>query len=348
MRVRPQALFLPLSILVLLTAAVVVPLPVFVERPGSLVSLSDHVDVAAGDQAEGPGEIDGDYLLTVVALRRASLVFLVHGMLTPDTELVPATRLTGGVDDATFFGRQREVFASTADIAAALGLRAAGYPVELAEPLGALVAGVLPGAPAEGALETGDIVTAVGDAPVRSAGELVAAVRHSADATLEIVVVRNGEERRVEVAPGPVPGMDRPGLGVRAEDLLPRAELPVPVHVDSGPIGGPSAGLLIALTVFDKASPEDLAAGRRIAGTGGVTADGTVTPIGGIGLKVVAAAAEGADVFLAPAVQVEEASAALPAGSPLQVVGVATFEEALHVLREGSGRAVLGALALAA
>lgn len=344
-----RAAFLPSCIVILLMAAFTVPLPVFVERPGHLVSLPEHVEVELEDEAaQASGKVDGDFLLTLVNLRRATVFWLVRGLVDPDLFFLPAAQLTGGVDDDLYFDRQREVFASTADVAAAVALEAAGYPVEMGEPRGALVAGVLPGGPVEGVLEPGDVVTAVGDAEVRSASELVAAVRRAGGAAMEIEFVRADRRRRVEVAPGQVPGLDRPGLGVRAEDMLPPIELPLPVTVDTGRIGGPSAGLMIALTVFDKAVPEALADGRQIAGTGGIARDGSVTPIGGIGLKALAADREGADVFLVPHSQVPDARAALPPGSELDVVGVQWFEDALDALRGGGDQAVLAGLEVAA
>lgn len=348
MRFRWRALFLPLCIAILLMAAAAVPLPVFLERPGPVASLTELVDVGpapSGEETQAVGEVDGDYLLTVVNLRRATLVLLVHGLLAPDVSTLPAVQLTGGVDDATYFGRQREVFATTADVAAALGLQAAGFPIEFGTPRGVLVAEVFPGAPAAGALEPGDIVTTIDDTDVRSTTELVAAVRAVREPTMEVEFVREDEERRVQITRGAVPGIDQPGLGVRVEDLIPAIDLPVPVDIDATRIGGPSAGLMIALTVYDKAAPEDLAAGRRVAGTGGVTLDGTVTPIGGIELKVLAAHREGADVFLAPASQAADAQTAVPPGSALQVVGVATVDDAIQELHGTATETVRAAAA---
>jgi len=340
-----RAAFLPGCIAILLMAAFTVPLPVFVERPGHLVSLPEHVEVEVEDEG---AEVDGDFLLTLVNLRRATVFWLVRGLVEPDLFFLPAAQLTGGVDDDLYFDRQREVFASTADVAAAVALEAAGYPVEMGEPRGALVVGVLPGGPVEGVLQPGDVVTAVGDSEVRSAQELVAAVRRAGGAAMAIEFVRADRRRRVEVAPGEVPGLDEPGLGVRIEDMLPPIELPLPVTVDTGRIGGPSAGLMIALTVFDKVSPEALADGRQVAGTGGITRDGTVTPIGGIGLKALAADREGADVFLVPHSQAADARAALPPDSGVTIMGVRRFDDALDALRGAGDQAVLAGLEAAA
>jgi Lon-like protease len=95
---------------------------------------------------------------------------------------------------------------------------------------------------------------------------------------------------------------------------------------------------MIALTVYDKATPDvDLAAGRVVAGTGAVDASGRIGSIGGAGLKVLAAERIGADVFLAPAANYDEARQMLPEGSPMRIVPVETFEDARSALERTAG-----------
>jgi PDZ domain-containing protein len=107
--------------------------------------------------------------------------------------------------------------------------------------------------------------------------------------------------------------------------------LPFPVRiVPQKIVGGPSAGLMFALTVYDLVSPGDLTGGRKIAGTGTISLDGTVGPIGGVERKVVAAELAGAEYFLSPP---ENYAAALAAARDIQVVRVATAEEAIAFLR---------------
>lgn len=108
------------------------------------------------------------------------------------------------------------------------------------------------------------------------------------------------------------------------------------VDFDGGIVGGPSAGLLIALAIHDAASPADVAAGRRISGTGEVASDGTVTSVGSIAFKVRGAAEEGADVFLVPSAQLQEARAAVPDDAAMEVIAVDTVATAVAVL-EGAG-----------
>jgi Lon protease (S16) C-terminal proteolytic domain len=103
---------------------------------------------------------------------------------------------------------------------------------------------------------------------------------------------------------------------------------------------GTSHGLMVALVSYVDGSGDDLAAGRAIAGTGGIDDDGTVRPIGDLRAKARAARQVGADVLLFPAAQRGDL-AEFDAGS-MQLVPVTTIEEAVAALagsavRTGSG-----------
>jgi PDZ domain-containing protein len=103
----------------------------------------------------------------------------------------------------------------------------------------------------------------------------------------------------------------------------------IDVDFETGRIAGPSAGLMLSLALYDQLTPKDLTSGRQIAGTGTLGCDGDVGPIGGIRQKVAAARAEGAEIFLTPEGNVEEARSI---GDGIEIVPVATFAEALGYL----------------
>ena len=102
----------------------------------------------------------------------------------------------------------------------------------------------------------------------------------------------------------------------------------VSMHVDD--IGGPSAGMMYALGVIDKLTPQDETGGLTIAGTGTIDADGTVGAIGGIRLKMLGARRDGATWFLAPEENCAEVVGHVPDG--LRDVSVSTLEEAYEAL----------------
>jgi PDZ domain-containing protein len=116
---------------------------------------------------------------------------------------------------------------------------------------------------------------------------------------------------------------------------------PFDVEISLEKVGGPSAGLMFSLGIIDTVTPGDLTGGKHIAGTGTITPDGAVGPIGGIGQKMQAARAGGATLFLAPAANCEQVAGHIPDG--LQVVRVENLAEArAAVERAGSGQDTSG------
>ena len=119
----------------------------------------------------------------------------------------------------------------------------------------------------------------------------------------------------------------RPILGIVVQDQY---QFPFTVTIQIGQIGGPSAGTMFALGIIDKISTENLTGGKFIAGTGEISANGVVSPIGGIQQKMIAARDAGATVFLAPAGNCSDTRGAVPAG--LRVVKISTLSGAVSAL----------------
>jgi PDZ domain-containing protein len=101
-------------------------------------------------------------------------------------------------------------------------------------------------------------------------------------------------------------------------------------------VGGPSAGLMFTLGIIDKVAGDghgaDLTGGRIVAGTGTITASGTVGEVGGVQLKERAALRDGAHTFLVPHAECHDALATRPAG--LTVVPVTSLNTALAALSD--------------
>lgn len=61
--------------------------------------------------------------------------------------------------------------------------------------------------------------------------------------------------------------------------------------------GGPSGGLIFALGIVELFTPTDILQGRKIAGTGTISATGEVGPIGGVVEKIIGAKKVGAELL---------------------------------------------------
>jgi Lon-like protease len=188
------------------------------------------------------------------------------------------------------------------------------------------VVSVIKGYPADGKLKAGDLITAVDGQPVTSASQLTTQIKAHAAQPLTLAVQRSGQATQVQITARQVSG--RPVLGIEVQDQY---KFPFSVTIQIGQIGGPSAGMMFALGIIDKLSTENLTNGKFIAGTGEISANGAVSPIGGIQQKMIGARDAGATVFLAPAGNCKDTQGAVPAG--LRVVKVSTLSGAISALQ---------------
>ncbi|MFN2555799.1 MAG: PDZ domain-containing protein [Nitriliruptorales bacterium] len=324
-----RKLFYAVSALLIGLALWVVPLPFYVVQPEPAVPVLDAVRVTGA-----PDRLTGDLMITTVNLVPASTFKAVDAQFfDSNAELLPADAvIPEGVREQEFLEAQAHLFDESVRVATTVGLRLTGREVSLSGE-GAEVLQVTPGSQAEGLLQPGDVVVAVNGEPVSLATDLaVRTMRAAPGEQLRLGVRRGDAELDVEVAVGAIPGTSQTGLGVAVRTANEQIALPPGIAVeDVSKIGGPSAGLVLALAVYDLFDPVDLTRGRRIAGTGTVSLSGVVGPIGGVEEKVRGAELAQATVFLAPAEQAARAREVSPEG--LEVVGISTVEEAIEALR---------------
>ncbi|MFP3901795.1 MAG: PDZ domain-containing protein [Acidimicrobiia bacterium] len=142
------------------------------------------------------------------------------------------------------------------------------------------------------------------------------------------------ERRDVEITLAASPDdPDRAEMGVTVGPRL-DYHFPIDVAIDTGDVGGPSAGLAFTLGLIDDLTPGDLTGGLAVAVTGEIEADGTVGPVGGAGQKAAAVRAAGMDLFLVPSADYD---AAVEHAGDVEVVRVDTLDEALEALAERGG-----------
>jgi Lon-like protease len=209
--------------------------------------------------------------------------------------------------------------------ASAVVLRALeGYPKDHGD--GVLVESVVSGCAADGELFPGDRILSIDGEPVDSYRDASRAIESApSGSTLTFDLSVDGDPETVDLVREPCGDSEDPLVGVRMINSF-----PFDVSISSGEIGGPSAGLMWALGLYDLLTAGDLTDGRTIAGTGQIALDGSVFPIEGIDEKLSAAADAGASVFLVPQGNMNAARAS--GGHGLELVPVATFEGAIAYL----------------
>lgn len=189
---------------------------------------------------------------------------------------------------------------------------------------------VSPGKPAAGTIEPGDTILSVNGKTFSDVTGLKAAIaENGVDTPASVVISRGGVEQTVALTPTMSGGANSaPILGITVQGNF---DFPVDVTIQLEKVGGPSAGQMFALGIIDKLTPGDLTGGKDVAGTGTITGDGTVGPIGGIRQKMYGAVRAGADYFLAPADNCNEVVGHVPDG--LDVFAVSDLDDSLAVLK---------------
>jgi len=276
-----------------------------------------------------PHDSGGIYFVDVFVRKATWLERLFPGLRKGATVVPAAAVVPPGTSEKTRLKEDQQAMTRSQDIAAAVALRAAGYKVR-ANPTGALVDDVVPGAPAAGKLEPTDVIVRVGDRRIRTPADLRSAISSRPVGTLLRIVVSRGRTlRTVELRSARDPRVKgRPVIGVVVTQNA-SIDLPLSVKINAGSVGGPSAGLAFALDLLEQLG-RDVDHGHRIAATGEIELDGSVQPIGGVKQKTIGVRKTGIRVFLVPAG--DNAAEARRYADGLRIVPVKNFQQALQVL----------------
>jgi PDZ domain-containing protein len=302
--------------------------------PGGARPVEGLVSVGDGGEAF-PAE--GDILFTTVSLDdRVTVWDGLMAWLDDDVALFDKTEILGDRDEDESRQFNEELMEDSKTTAVRVALERLGYDVTSGT--GAEVAAVDPEQPAADVLAGGETVVAVDGDSVELGDDLVAAVREREPGEAVTLTVEDGDggvrDETVELGERPdLEGEAYLGIGVGTRDL--EVDLPFAIDIDSGSVGGPSAGLAFTLAVLDVLTPGELTGGDEIATTGTINGLGEVGRVGGVAQKAAAVCDVGATVFLVPEAEVAEAETA--ACDDLEVVGVADLEAALDALAERGG-----------
>lgn len=317
----------------LITVAFLLPVPYVRLAPGPTFNVIGEID---GEQViEIQGEqtfpVTGELDMTTVSESggpRGGLTFVeaIAAWFNASDAVVPRELLYP--DDITGEEiRQRgAALFSTAEsdaIAAALGYLDIPVTTEV------IVTAVLNDTPAEGVLEPRDRIRAVDGKQVSSPQDVVDAVRAApVGTTLTLDVERGGKPTQERIAT--IENPDKPGSGLLGITVGNFYTPDFTIDFTLQDIGGPSAGLVFAMGIVDKLTPDDITGGEHIAVTGTIDPDGTVGPIGGIRQKLTGARNAGAELFVMPRDHCAEAQGYIPDG--LTVVPVETLSEAIDAV----------------
>ena len=301
--------------------------------PGAALATSSRVEADGIEVYDPDGEI---LLLTVSIDSNLSVVDWIRSSVDDSIELRSRESVYGDRSDEEQRSYNRHLMGSSKDIATIVALEHLG--VHAADFTGVLFVEAVSGGPADGLLESTDVILSINGEPVTTVETLHAVLADLAPGARATITVQNfetDERRDVEIILGTHPDSGGAYIGVSGVmERVERAPLPFEVDITSGNVGGPSAGLAFTLVVLDVLTPGELTGGKRVAVTGSIHLDGSVGDVGGVAQKSVAARDAGAQIIIVPEALVNEARSG---AGDIPVVGVGDLDDALQALAAHGG-----------
>ncbi|HEV8251473.1 MAG TPA: PDZ domain-containing protein [Gaiellaceae bacterium] len=331
-----RRLFTPGKVLLALAAVLVAAAVLFLVLPDKdvYIFLPDEPHAVEPlitvQNGENPDNRGGIYFVDVIVKQPSFAERFFPGVFHNGASVVPANAVNPtGLSERERRRASLQMMSRSQRLAAAVALRAAGYPVRVTEQ-GAFVVQVLPGTPAARALQPSDVIVEIDGVRVGTLAKLRAllATKKPGD-RVSVTVRRGGKPLEFDLTLAADPSdPKRAVMGVLVEQAA-NIRLPLKVQIDTGNVGGPSAGLAMALGLLEKLG-RDVDHGRRVAATGEIELDGSVGPVGGIKQKTIGAREAGIQVFLVPAG--DNAREASRYADGMRVVPVRSFQQALQAL----------------
>ena len=312
-------------------ASAQINIPYYAIGPGNVVGTGALVEVADGPSFPAEG-----LAFPTVSLGQTTLLEALEGWLDPTIDVVEEKFiLPPEVDAEELHDFNVRLMTSSKEKALAVAFERLGFDAVRGD--GAEIVAVVEGLPAASELQAGDVIVAVNGREVKLDADAVAAIGEGRPGEELTVTYRRGDEQREAVlVPAEHPDVaGRPLLGVSLQTRNQRFDFPYDVEIASENIGGPSAGLAFTLQVLDELTEGRLTGDLRVAATGEIQLDGSVTEVGGVPQKAVAVSEGGIDLFLVPASEAEDARR--HADDDVRIEPVKTLDDALTALARLGG-----------
>lgn len=325
-----------LFVLLILVIIGLIPTPYYLHQPGPIEDLEPKITVEGAKK----NEKGSFYLTTVLSVKAFNPYILAYGLVAPHTDIVKDEVVMGDLTDAEYNKLLDFMMKDSKQNALVAGFTQAGEKVDITYH-GIFVSSIVPESPAKKILKVGDVITSIDGEKMDEATEFMQYIEENKKAgdraTLTIKRGKKELKKTVEMI-ALDNSTNRVGIGIAPEEEF-TATVSKDVKINSDDIGGPSAGLMFSLEIYNQLTPEDLTKGYKIAGTGTIDHNGNVGQIGGIKHKITAAYEAGADIFFTPkdinpidTNEKDVVDAVKDNDYNIDVVPVATLEEAVEYL----------------
>lgn len=319
------------------------PLPYFIEAPGTTEDLRDFVTIEGKkDSAKG------SFSLTSVSFMPATPIRILIAQFDDFQDVLSKKELMGTQSSSEYESIQRFYMQTSQNMAKLNALSQANLDYDF-NFLGVYVMAIEKNSSFKDVLQVADTVTKVNNKSFDNSEDLVNYVQsQKVGSSVEITFEQNNEEK---TAKGKIIKLSsgNSGIGITLINHTEITSNPS-IEINAGSIGGPSAGLMFTLEIYQQLSGKDLRQGLDIAGTGTIDSEGIIGRIGGIDKKIATAVKNNADVFFAPDDKItdemkkadpdiktnyqEALAAKKKLGADIKIVPVKTLQDAIEYLEQ--------------
>ena len=326
-----------ITIIGILFILIFIPTPYYLNQPGSIEPLAAKVTVEDGQKVE-KGSLN---LTTVYSIKASNPYIWLYGLVAPHTEIKKEEEVKGNLSDEEYNNLLLHMMDSSKQNAIIASFHEADKGVEF-HYNGVFVANILSNSKAKSVIKVGDIIHKVDGKTMNQAEEMIAYLKEKkAGDKVELQYTHNKKTKTATVEVITLdPKTGQAGIGINPENNM-SINPSLDVKIKTENIGGPSAGLMFSLEIYNQIEKGDLTKGYKVAGTGTMDAEGNVGQIGGIRHKIVAAHKAGVDIFFYPkditdqdTNEKEIKDEVKKEGYDIKIVPVQTLHEAIEYLEK--------------
>lgn len=313
--------FLP----IIITICLIIPMPYYIKLGGGTIKLNDKISIENTKKDNGTFEA-----LYVKEAKAIVLTYLLSYVIPSfDREKQEEVILENENEDS-YNLREKLYFTSSLDAATKVAFEKAGKEIKVSNNNFIVI---YIDKLAKTNLKSGDKIKKINGVKITGQEQLANIIKsNKIGDKINITVER--DKKKVNTTSTLIEIENTPKLGIAIANEIKYKSNPEVDFSFSGKQAGPSGGLMIALTIYNKLLDEDITKGMKVCGTGAIDIYGNVTEIGGIKHKLMAAKRKKADLVFVPEKNYSEAKKEKDKnGYKFDIVSVATFDDAVEYLK---------------
>lgn len=300
-----------------------VHLPYYVDTPGGTIDIGDRIEL------DGGSSVNGSLNMLYVSEYVATIPTYLLSFVIKDWDLEKISDSQIADESANdIYERGRVMLDNSVDNATYVAYTKAGCDISILKYENIVIATL-----SDNGLEIGDRILEVDGKEIENVNTLKNIILSSnVGDELVVKVLRDDKEKEIEVLV-----YEQDGNKVIGVVVITNYEFEIDPEISikfRESESGSSGGLMMALSIYNAISGEDIIKGRNIAGTGTISIDGSVGGIDGVKYKIIGAVDDEMDVVLVPSANYEEAmKVKKDKGYDIEIVSVSTFDDAIEYLR---------------